>query len=169
MKLMSSKSSTLWGWLLLLFGPVVLCAASAALSPLDWRPRLQNDIGSPTIYAYRQWQSVGIKLERGDLARLTASGQWQYSPLVGLHGPEGGGKPVTVDTYPLSTYGAFGGVLLGRIGENGPPFIVGRGTSVLAETDGQLFLRINDDLLGDNKGALTVKVIVERAAGNPNR
>lgn len=167
---MFSKSSTLWGWLLLLFAPVVLCAATAALRPLDWRPRLQTDIGSPTIYAYRQWQSVGIKVERGDLVRLTASGQWQYSPFVGLHGPEGGGKPVTVDTYPISSRpGVNGGVLLGRIGESGAPFVVGRGTSLLAEADGLLFLRINDDLLGDNKGALTVNVIVERAAGNPNR
>lgn len=166
---MFSKSSTLWGWLLLLVTPAVLCAATAALRPLDWRPHSQADIGSPTVYAYRQWQSVGIKVKRGDRLHLTASGQWQYSPLVGLHGPEGGGRPVTVDTYPLSEYGAFGGVLLGRIGEDGPPFIVGRGTSVLADTEGSLFLRINDDLLGDNKGALTVNVSVERAAGNPNR
>jgi hypothetical protein len=130
---------------------------------------MQGDFGSYTIYAYRQWQSVGIRLERGDLVRLTASGQWQYSPLVGLHGPEGGGRPVTVNTYPLSGYGAFGGTLLGRIGESGPPFVVGRGMSLEANAEGLLFLRINDDLLGDNKGAVTVNITVERAAGNPNR
>ncbi len=167
---MTSKPSTLWGWLLLLFGPAVLCAATATLRPLDWRPRAYTDAGSYTVYAYRQWQSLGIEVKRGDLVRLTAHGQWQYSPLVGLHGPEGGGRPVTVDTYPLSTYGAFGGVLLGRIGEDGQPFVVGRGTTVMAETEGRLFLRINDDLIGDNKGALTVTVSVERAAGrNANR
>lgn len=166
---MSSKSPTLWRWLLLLVTPAVLCAAAAALNPMDWRPRAQGDSGSQTVYAYRQWQSAGIRVERGDLVRLTARGQWQYSPLVGLHGPEGGGRPVTVNTYPLSTYGAFGGVLLGRIGENGPPFVVGRGVGLLADAEGLLYLRINDDLLGDNKGAVTVNIIIERAAGNPNR
>ncbi|MCS6909037.1 MAG: hypothetical protein NZM11_00470 [Anaerolineales bacterium] len=166
---MSSKSSTLWGWLLLLLTPAVVCAATTVLRPLDWRPQAFEDAGSYTIYAYRQWQSVGIRVERGDVLRLTASGQWQYSPLVGLHGPEGGGKPVTVNTYPLSTYGAFGGTLLGRIGEDGPPFVVGRGTSLRADAEGMLYFRINDDLLGDNEGTVTVKVSVERAAGNPSR
>ncbi len=38
-----------------------------------------------------------------------------------------------------------GGVLIGRIGEDGPPFR-GRGTTVRAEKQGALYLRVNDEL-----------------------
>ncbi|MET7296091.1 hypothetical protein ABZS79_28820 [Streptomyces griseoloalbus] len=50
------------------------------------------------------------------------------------------------------------GELLGRVGENGRPFPVGRGGTLTAPSSGTLFLRINDAdrCLGDNDGSITV-------------
>ncbi len=149
-------------WLAL--APAVLCAASLVLRPLVWGPRPAGAGHRITVYAYRQWQSTGLDLAQGEQVRLRAAGQWQYSPYVGLHGPEGGGKPVTVSTYPMSNLN--GGVLLGRIGEAGEPFYVGRGTTLFVTQPGRLYLRINDDLLGDNVGQLTITVDVTPAAGD---
>ena len=138
--------------------PALLRAAGLALRPDTWAPRQAADRSTLMVYAYRQWQSTGLDLEQGDQVTLRAAGQWQYSPYVGLHGPEGGGKPVTVDTYPMP--GLDGGVLLGRIGDAGEIFYVGRGTTVVAAQAGRLYLRINDDLLGDNMGQLTITASV---------
>lgn len=148
-----------------LLAPAALCAATVSLRPLEWAPRQHRALQAVTVYAYRQWQSTGVDLAVGDRVRLEARGEWQYSPYVGLHGPEGGGRPVTVPTYPLR--GVDGGVLLGRIGEAGAPFYVGAGTLRDADAAGRLYLRINDDLLSDNFGQLSVTVDVIPATPRP--
>ncbi len=147
-------------WLILT--PAALCAAALVLRPQEWAPRAQTDLQSLTIYAYRQWQSTGVDLKTGDQYVIQAAGDWLYSPFVGRHGPEGGGKPVTVPTYPLPR--VDGGALLGRIGDAGEIFYVGRGTGGFAEAAGRLYLRINDDLLGDNVGQLAIAITVIPAA-----
>jgi hypothetical protein len=156
---MTRRGLAALAWLIL--APTALCAATLALRPQEWAPRRQADLRTITVYAYRQWQSLGLDLATGDQVRIRAGGQWQYSPYVGLHGPEGGGKPVTVNTYPMPNLD--GGVLLGRIGEAGEIFYVGRGTTWFVTEPGRLFLRINDDLLGDNVGQLTITVDVTPA------
>jgi hypothetical protein len=163
MKASRSLFPVLW----VVLAPVALCAATLILRPQAWGPRSQSGPRPIAVYAYRQWQSTGIDLAPGDQVRIRASGEWQYSPYVGLHGPEGGGRPVTVDTYPMPRLD--GGVLLGRVGEAGEVFYVGRGTTWFAESPGRLYLRINDDLLGDNAGALTVSVDVIPATPTPGR
>jgi hypothetical protein len=148
-------------WLAL--GLLTLCSLGWILQPGEWRPEPQAASGQKRVFAYRQWQSTGIKLEPGDYFRLRARGEWSYSPVVGLNGPEGGRPAVT--SYPLPQ--APGGALIGRVGENGPPFPVGRQTSGYAPEGGVLFLRINDDLLGDNEGEMMVEVTVRRATPTP--
>jgi hypothetical protein len=39
---------------------------------------------------------------------------------------------------------------------------VGRRHTSTAVSDGTLYLRINDDILGDNEGSLTITVTVEK-------
>jgi hypothetical protein len=143
------------GWVLL--APIVLCGATLILRPQEWAPGPHTRLSPTLVYAYRQWQSMGIDVQKGDVITLRASGEWAYSPTVGMHGPQGGQHPA-VSSYPLPQYD--GGVLLGRIGESGQVFYVGRGTEFVASTEGRLYLRINDDLLGDNKGQLTVTIDV---------
>jgi hypothetical protein len=53
---------------------------------------------------------------------------------------------------------------LARIGENGHPMIVGRGRTIYAEQAGTLYFRINDDILSDNEGYVTVEISVEQPA-----
>ena len=152
--------------LVLMGSTLALCASSWCVTSAVtlWRPHTQADLISQGVYAYHPWQSMGKYLNLGDQVTLTAMGQWTYSPqAVGLHGPEGG-LPAPA-YYPLPA--APGGALLGRVGETGPVFYVGRRLSFVATAPGLLYLGINDDLLGDNVGELTVKVEVVTATPTP--
>ncbi len=141
------------------------CATSAATL---WRPHSQAVLLTKSVYAYRQWQSTGVYLQAGDLVTIRASGQWTYSPdEVGLHGPEGGRW--APDFYPMPAPRALGGALLGRIGEAGDMFLVGRRVTARAPAPGLLYLGINDDLLGDNEGVLTVQIEVKSATPAPTK
>lgn len=120
----------------------------------------QEDLGRTRVFAYRGWQSVGVRLNAGDRVEISAGGEWLYTPDE-VHGPEGHARYPAPSYYPLSN--APGGVLVGRIGENGAPFLVGRGTWREVQQAGMLYLRINDDLLGDNWGWVEVDVEVTPA------
>jgi hypothetical protein len=146
-------------WLVL--APALLCGAGFVLRPGAWRPRAQTELITHTVYAYRQWQSTGLILNAGESIVVRASGQWQYSPLIGLNGPEGG-SGYAAPSYPLTH--APGGSLIGRIGDEGDPFYVGRSMTWVADKPGPLYLRINDDLLSDNVGQL--KLTIERLPGS---
>ena len=153
----------MWAGLWLIGTAIALCGATWALNPAAWRPEPHSALLTHTVYAYRQWQSTGVELNVGDQFRLRANGKWEYSPIVGLNGPRGG-RPA-VDSYPLPQ--VLGGALLGRIGETGAPFYVGASTRRFADSRGTLYLRINDDLLGDNVGTLDVDIEVVRNTATP--
>jgi hypothetical protein len=148
-------------WLLL--GSMALCNVAFFWRP-DWQPVHQVDTLTHTVYAYRQWQSTGVKLAAGDRFTVRARGEWSYSPIVGLNGPAGG-RPA-VPGYPLPH--VLGGTLIGRVGESGEGFYVGERTTGFAERAGYLLLRINDDLLGDNYGTMTVEIDVQPAPVTPS-
>ena len=120
----------------------------------------QESLSQPHVYAYRGWQNVGVRLQAGDQAEIRADGEWLYTPDE-VHGPEGHARYPAPSFYPIPY--VPGGVLIGRIGEKGQPFVVGRRTSVYAEEPGLLYLRINDDRLGDNWGWVAVDVEVTEA------
>jgi hypothetical protein len=115
----------------------------------------------PRIYAYRSWQSVGRQVDQGDVIHVRARGRWLYTPGE-YHGPEGHAKYPAPDIYPIPGANVAGGVLLARIGEDGPPLLVGRGRRLFADRSGMLMFRINDDILSDNEGYVTVEVTVEK-------
>ena len=121
----------------------------------------QTDLAEKRIYAYRDWQSVGVILHRGDRFTIEAEGEWLYTPVGDYNGPEGHEIYWAPDFYPLPG-GPRGGCLIGRIGEGGQPFYVGRRYVSTAVSDGTLYLRINDDMLSDNQGFLTVVITVEK-------
>jgi hypothetical protein len=110
------------------------------------------------IYAYRDWQSTGVRVHKDDMLTVEAEGEWTYTPGE-VHGPEGHAIYRAPGFYPLP--GAPGGVLIGRIGEEeSDPFYVGRRMRRRTEADGLLYLRIDDDILSDNEGYVTVEVEV---------
>jgi hypothetical protein len=122
------------------------------------RPVRHETMAEPRIYAYRDWQSVGLHLHRGDTINIRAQGNWLYTPGE-LHGPEGHPRYAAPSFYPLP--GVRGGALIGRIGETGAPFLVGRRTTRYVDAGGMLYLRIDDDILSDNEGFVTVEITVE--------
>jgi hypothetical protein len=120
------------------------------------------------IYAYRDWQNTGVRVERDDMVTVEAQGEWTYTPGE-VHGPEGHRIYRAPRFYPLP--GVPGGVLIGRIGEPGEDgggnlFQVGKRARWRASREGYLYLRIDDDILSDNVGYVTVHVEVERAEGD---
>jgi hypothetical protein len=149
-------------WILLLLVLVLSCGGIIWLYRSGLGPRIQEDLTDPRIYAYRDWQSVGLQVNEGDVIHIRASGQWLYTPGE-FHGPEGHARYPAPDTYPVPGADIPGGVLLARIGDDGPPLLVGRGRTLIASQSGRLYFRINDDILTDNEGYVTVEISVDRA------
>ena len=128
-------------------------------------PVPQKSLAVPRIFAYRAWQSVGVRVREGDELRIRARGSWMYTPGE-YHGPEGHARYSAPAFYPLP--GVPGGALIGRVGENGEPFLVGRGGVWWMRESGLLYLRIDDDILSDNDGAVTVEVTVVSPSPTPD-
>lgn len=120
-------------------------------------PVAQADLANNQIYAYRDWQSLGKRVKRGDQLLIEAEGQWHYTP-DDYHGPQGHPRFMAPSFYPVS---GPGGALIGRIGEKGKPFYVGRRSHLVVNREGLLYLRINDDILSDNDGSVTVDLTIE--------
>ncbi len=120
------------------------------------------------------WKGSGIRLEKGQAYSIsTVSGpEGGVNIAVGLrdgywdkfNGPAGaprGETPRSADkanagTYPLPD--APVGSLAGRIGADGPPFLVGSGGSFVAASAGELFFEVNDSKYTNNAGSLSVTV-----------
>lgn len=144
-------------WILVLVAVVLLLGLGLWLIRRGLGPLYHADLTQTPIYAYREWQSLGLQVQPGDRITLRAQGEWLYTPGQ-YHGPEGHKHYRAPDTYPINA--APGGVLLGRIGENALPFVVGSGGTFVAGDGGFVYLRINDDILSDNEGYVAVEVTV---------
>lgn len=145
--------------LLVILSLLALCAFANLTLRADGRPIHKADLSEQRIYAYRGWQSIGLTLHPGELLTIRAQGRWLYSPDVGYHGPQGSSVEFPAPLYyPLPN--KIGGCLIGRIGETGKPFYVGRGITTQVDTFGPLYLRINDDIVTDNDGYMTIEVTV---------
>ena len=116
-----------------------------------------SELLAKRIFAYRDWQSTGVRIDSGDRVMILAQGEWLYTPGE-YHGPRGHPVFPAPDFYPISR--GSGGALIGRIGENGFPFVVGAGVNTQAREHGILYLRINDDILSDNDGWVAVHIDV---------
>ena len=128
---------------------------------------------------------TGVEIARGSKLRLTASGTvdlWPVAPEVGryLANPEGmqnagqagavlgggivmvqNGVPIQQAVQPALPAAArqSGGTLLGRIGESGAVFVVGRKFEGVATEEGKLYLRIVASPWGNaSTGAYEVRV-----------
>jgi PKD repeat protein len=105
------------------------------------------------------WQATGITVAAGEILALDAAGGQTWIT---------GGRAFTADgnsadvlqgqNCPLP--GSRRMALIGRIGEQGTPFLIGQHRQITATAAGQLYLAPNDDwyLLWDNAGTLAVSV-----------
>lgn len=132
-----------------------------------------------SVQAGVAWTDTGVEVRRGQPLRLDAAGRaralgfrlraWFGGEVIDRWvGPEGTyrwprsyGKPRGARPFPLPTMAdgpapAFG--LIGRIGDDGEPFVVGASYHDDAPATGRLWLGLNDDRLEDNRGAFTVSI-----------
>lgn len=125
-----------------------------------------NDLKAVTMQVQSNiaWQGTGVQIN-GLIPRVVryVSGLWCASPQGGNVDGNGGSRHIDYSSYALP--GAAEGALIGRVGNDGTPFLVGDLAQVPSDQQGELQLCINDDLTGqhgsglkDNTGALTIRV-----------
>ena len=119
------------------------------------------------VAADRGWQSSGVWLEAGKSYRVTARGRYQIAveKTAGVEKawpcePGGvtieyhGGRPLGMLVGAIVPDGAGGGAGFAR------PLAIGLEATIKPEVSGTLYLRVNDSAarLGDNRGALTIRI-----------
>jgi hypothetical protein len=119
------------------------------------------------------WLDTGIEAHAGGALQITATGSVDLQPIPGggatyVVGPDGAGG------VRMGRGGGFpagggrgvaraGGVLMGRIGENGKAFVVGSHFEGTASEDGKLYLRITPSPYNsDSSGTYEVRVTTTR-------
>jgi len=146
------------GKILLLAGAIaVLVLLTQTAQPALTVSRHHSELLAKRIYAYRDWQSTGVRIDQGDRVEIQAEGEWLYTPDE-FHGPAGHPRFPAPSFYPVSS--GSGGALIGRIGDTGGRFVVGERINMQATQHGILYLRINDDILSDNDGWVAVRINV---------
>ncbi len=113
------------------------------------------------VSAQSDWVDTGIDLRVNDIINVTATGRIFYAPNSDQFADPNGatGRPATpAAPIPYQDIGA----LVGKIGD-GAPFAVGASlANFRAATGGRLRLRVNDDMLTDNRGQFRATVTVTR-------
>jgi hypothetical protein len=141
--------------------PSALSAAPSAPAPQPAPAEPAMPPGSVRVAANARWVDTGFTLRRTDRVQFTTEGQVQLSgDAEDKAGPAGSLRGRYAANSPAPSL--LAGALIGRIG-NGAPFAIGDQTAFLPlPADGQLFLAVNDDEVGDNQGAFVVTLRVQR-------
>lgn len=104
------------------------------------------------------WTDTGLDLVPGKKVTVSASGEVFANATVS-GGPDGvPGRPEwsVYNLVPEAQHVA----LIGKVGEDGSPFLVGAETSFVARVEGRLFLGPNDKGTGNNRGEFIATVTV---------
>jgi hypothetical protein len=126
-----------------------------------------------TVDARHVWQRIPLELGGRGYLTFAAQGRWVFNPSLSPVDADGGRNLPTAGRISYAFSGSSGreGQLIGRIGQNNPPFVAGaRGFHKISPRErGRLFLMINDDFrkvlgagLTDNRGALQVRINYDR-------
>lgn len=132
-------------------------------SPSDTGTRTPREIAI-SVPGNSRGTDTGIDLRSGDNVTITATGNVTAGRRAGVVSPDGGratGFGSIAGTYPVPSLGV--GALIGYIrlpdGQITQPFAIGSQRSFTAESDGRLFLLINDDNYSDNSGNFDVRIV----------
>jgi hypothetical protein len=113
--------------------------------------------GAITVQANQPWTSTGITVRKGQRLTFQTTGEVQLSDdandIATADGAKSGRR---IANGPLAN--GLAGALVGRIGPNGTPFGIGSQPTIVAPAAGILYLGVNDDGFGDNKGNFQVVV-----------
>jgi hypothetical protein len=110
---------------------------------------------------------TGIDVRTGDQITISASGSIVAGQRVGTVGADGARSGATsifgVSRRPVPTAGV--GALIGYLMQPGSattqPFLVGSQLVFTAQTDGRLYLLVNDDNYSDNSGSFSVRIVYQ--------
>jgi hypothetical protein len=98
------------------------------------------------------WTDSGIDVVTGDRVEIKAGGRVKHSDGGPLLTPDGDpnlpGHPSNLEGVEAANHAG----LIGRVGEEGVPFVVGRSVEVIVESEGRLYLGINDVDVTNNDG-----------------
>jgi len=112
--------------------------------------------GAITVQANQPWTSTGITVRKGQRITFQTTGEVQLSDdandIATADGSKSGRR---IANGPLPN--GLAGALVGRIGTTAP-FGIGTQPTITAPASGVLFLGINDNGFGDNKGNFQVVV-----------
>ena len=107
------------------------------------------------VSAGTQWTPTGLTVRQGERITFSATGEVQLSTdasdLANANGARSGRKSASA---PVPD--AAAGALIAKVG-NSAPFPIGENQTVTMPANGQLFLGINDDHVGDNSGGFRVQ------------
>ena len=107
------------------------------------------------------WADSGFALQAGQQVTITAYGQAVTAPINvfgsgSVSGPDGQWNicPNFDNAPPCAMENAPYGALVGKIGADGTPFLIGSNYTFTADSSGELYLAVNDLLIyyGDNYG-----------------
>ena len=127
---------------------------------VDWQGRSRGGEKTIAVYANQPWTDTGIDVVPNMSIEVAAEGQIAYSSS-GNAGPNGGFN-IGVSNYPVRNAGV--GAVIAKVryrdGHESSPFLIGASNQVRIGQDeyGRLFIGINDDNFGDNKGSYRVTI-----------
>ena len=112
--------------------------------------------GAVTVQGNQPWTNTGISVRKGQTLNFTTTGEVQLSDDTNDIATADGAKSARyAPNAPLKN--VLAGALIGKIG-NGQPFAIGNQTTIVAPATGLLYLGVNDDAFGDNRGNFQVIV-----------
>ncbi len=110
------------------------------------------------VPARAAWTDTGIDVRAGDEIVFSATGSWSCDPGLPLVGPRGDPKAKFQDSkYPRPTNNAM--ALLGRVGPEGLPWVVGLDVLMPMPGTGRLYLGPNDWGYDNNRGEIQVAFV----------
>jgi len=113
--------------------------------------------GAITVQANQPWTSTGLTVRKGQRIRFTSTGNVQLSDDINdIAGPDGAKSGRMAANAPMKQVPA--GELLGKVGETGQPFPIGSNGTITMPANGILYLGVNDDGFGDNRGNFQVLI-----------
>jgi hypothetical protein len=158
-----------------LFGAALAGAQEAAIpygrDGVAVAPRVDAEPAAPAgssfvLNSAEAWASTGVTVATGDQLQIAAEGRWaavsgqQATAFVRTNDTGPDGYPETAGSEGLLLASANRGALIGRIGQNGAPFLIGSAYRGEARGDGVLFVSMNEpaQLFGDNAGRLALRI-----------
>jgi EF hand len=111
------------------------------------------------VNSQMRWTDSGINVRAGDVITFSSQGQIQMSDnAADVATPAGATSGRKAPDAPILNQVA--GALIAKVGDYSPMFI-GNRTTITSPVTGRLYLSVNDDHLGDNRGEFTVTVGVQ--------